>query len=321
MSLEQRLPVTQRRLASSIAVLTIASALSAQVVNPADKQKPQQPQSNSLAPQGQAQEDYPGRLRSWEQPPVTLVEGEAVSGLREEELIGSYRQPRWSAHRRFPTTRIYVVPEGKFEFEYWTRVKTPRDGKSTIENQYEFEIGLPHRFQLDVYAVTEHLPSNDPNNPDEIEWSENKYELRYALADWGEIPLNPTLYVEYAAVSGGADVVESKILLGDQLTEGWLYGFNLVNEHEIAGDLTNTWEITGGISHTLQDEKLSLGVEAKAEWEDTHDDRGDYAENYEIGPSLQWRPFPAMHLDFAPLFGIGHDSRESDIYFVLGWEF
>ena len=28
--------------------------------------------------------------------------------LHEEERIGSYGQPRWTAHRRFPTTRVYV---------------------------------------------------------------------------------------------------------------------------------------------------------------------------------------------------------------------
>ena len=41
----------------------------------------------------------------------------------------------------------------------------------------------------------------------------------------------------------------------------------------------------------------------------------------EIGPSVQYKPLPAMHIDFAPLFGIGPESREMDIFLVIGWEF
>ena len=54
---------------------------------------------------------------------------------------------------------------------------------------------------------------------------------------------------------------------------------------------------------------------------DIHSDRGNYEKELEIGPSLQWRPVPAMHIDFAPLFGVGPDSRDMDIFLVLGWEF
>jgi hypothetical protein len=110
-------------------------------------------------------------------------------------------------------------------------------------------------------------------------------------------------------------------LLGDQITDGWYYGVNLSNEHEVSGDLSNEWEITAGVTHALKDEKLSLGGELKASLTDVHGDRGNYDKSLEIGPSLQWRPVPAMHVDFAPLIGIGPDSRQSDIFVVLGWEF
>src|SRR5258705_9911513 len=81
--------------------------LLAQVVNPADAQ--QRP-----APQTPAQ---PEHLRTFELPAVTVV-GEKQSELREEDRVGSYGQPRWTATRLFPGTRVYVVPEGKLEFEY-----------------------------------------------------------------------------------------------------------------------------------------------------------------------------------------------------------
>ena len=91
------------RAVSGIAVLVLPAA--AQIVNPADKQKGQQPL-----------------------PEETVVTGQAVSDLREEDRIGPYGQPEWTTHRRFAFTRIYVRPPGTFGFEYWLRPTIPRDG-------------------------------------------------------------------------------------------------------------------------------------------------------------------------------------------------
>ena len=297
-------------IAPGIALCALAAAANAQIVNPADKQQPPKTEAEL-----QAEQSANERLRTWEMPGIT-VEGQALPLYREDQLIGDYNQPRWSADRRFPTTRVYVIPAGKFEIEHWTRVKTPRNGPSTVETQYEFEVGLPHRFQIDVYGVTEKTGSEGV-----LDWSQQKFEVRYAFADWGEIPLNPTIYLEWEENSGVPDILETKVLLGDQITDGWYYGVNLSNEHEVSGDLTNEWEITAGVTHALQDEKLSLGGELKASLTDIHGDRGNYDKSLEIGPSMQWRPVPAMHIDVAPLIGIGPDSRQSDIYVVLGWEF
>ena len=283
----------------------LSSPATAQVVNPADAQKPpgeQEPQVGDV------------RLRSWELPPtiVTAERGE----LREEDLIGPYAQPRWTARRLFPTTRIYVIPPGQFQFEHWTRVKTPRDGPTTVETIYEVEIGLPNRFQLDLYMVNDKIGSEG-----DLELAEQKFELRYAFADWGVLPANPTMYVEWVERASQPDKAEVKLLLGDQLAPGWHWGSNLVFEHEVSGERENEYALTLGLSRTVIDEKLSLGGEMKVGVSDTTHHRGDFEEFLEIGPSLQYRPLPAMHIDFAPLVGIGSDSRQFDIFLVLGWEF
>ena len=75
-----------------------------------------------------------------------------------------------------------------------------------------------------------------------------------------------------------------------------------------------------GLARTVIDQQLSLGAEMKAALVDVHADRGDYEESLEIGPSLRWFPMPQFHVDFAPLIGIGDDSRKADIFLVLGWE-
>src|SRR5687767_6840294 len=105
-----------------------------QVVNPADAQRRTDTAPSSTA-EGQ-------RLKTYQMPAVTVV-GEKQPQLREEERVGSYAQPRWTATRRFPSTRVYVVPEGKVEFEYWLRPTFNEDGSTDTRALYELEIGLP----------------------------------------------------------------------------------------------------------------------------------------------------------------------------------
>lgn len=296
-----------RQLASVPSFLLLATLSTAQQVSPA--------QSALDSSRAQEVEEVDGkRLRSWEMPP-TLVRAEREGLLREEDRIGAYGQPRWTARRLFPTTRIYVVPAGQIGLEHWTRVKVPDSGSSTVETQYELEIGLPHRFQIDLYHVTEKEGSEG-----ELGVSEQKYELRYAFADWGKLWMNPTMYLEYVSRNSQSDKIEGKLLLGDELAEGWHFGSNLVFEHELGGALENEYELTLGLARTIVDETFSLGAELKAALVDEHSDRGDFARELEIGPSFQYRPLPQMHIDFAPLIGIGDDSRSADLFLVLGWE-
>jgi len=288
--------------------LLVLGALSApaasQVVNPADKQRPP---------------DDPGAVLPSDVATVqvgsTTVTAQRMSELREEDLIGSYRQPEWTAHRRFPTTRVYVRPANTFGFEYWSRPTIPEKGPTETRTQYEFEIGLPNRFQLDFYIV-----NNSEGHDGSSEFDQHKTELRYALADWGEIPWNPTLYAEYVNNNNEADAYELKLLFGDELATSWHWGTNLVFEHQLGDSLENVYEVTAGISKTLRDQRLSLGVEVKAAMADEHDDRGEYEEELFIGPSLQYRPSNRVHIDLAPLVGVGSDSPDAQLFLVIGYD-
>ena len=108
-------------------------------------------QTATNAPTGTAG-TAPGRLRSWELPPITVT-GQTNAGLREDEFVGSYGQPRWTTQRRFPRVRVYVLPEEEREFEYWTRVDVPKEGPCEVQHFFEFEMGLPYRLQFDTYLV------------------------------------------------------------------------------------------------------------------------------------------------------------------------
>ncbi|MFO1011935.1 MAG: hypothetical protein U1F29_17870 [Planctomycetota bacterium] len=289
------LPVVFAQAAFAGALL--AGSSQAQIVNPADKQRTP----------GDAQDVT-----------STVVTGQRVqvSEFREEDLVGPYRQPEWTKFRRFPTTRVYVQPPGHVGVEWWMRPTLPRHGPAEIQNQYEIEFGLPGRFQLDLYLVRDQEGNDGPASV-----GEQKVEVRWALADWDEIPWNPTLYLELANKDSEPDSIEAKLLLGDELSPGWHWGANLVFEHEMGGSLENAHEITLGLSHTLEDQNLSLGGEIKAALINTHADRNEFEEELLIGPSLQYRPTARMHIDVATLVGIGADSPEAQGFLVVGYEF
>ncbi len=299
-----------KRVAMVFLGITAMAVLSAgpapgQVMNPADAQaKPAGP-----ATAGQ-------RLKSWEMPEV-VVEGRRVPALREEQLIGPYAQPRWTATRRFTTTRVYVVPEGKMETEYWLRTTFNKDGTTSYRSLYEIEFGLPHRFQFDVYMRTDQ--SGDTG---EIYTSE-QLELRYALADWGRIWGNPTLYLEWIRHDKrmGPDQIEPKLLLGGEVCPRWHWGVNFVGEFQTGGDLEREYSVRSGLSYAAKDSELSVGGECQASFTNTKEDRNDFEKTVLLGPSVQWRPFPQMTVNSAPLFGLTEDSPKAQVWFNCGWEF
>jgi hypothetical protein len=278
-----------------------------QIMNPADAQR--QPATNGAPARAE-------RLRSWEMPEIVVV-GKRGSGLREEDRVGPYAQPRWTATRRFTTTRVYVVPAGKVEVEYWLRTTVKRDGTTAYRSLYEIEFGLPHRFQFDVYLRTDQSADTG-----EIVMSE-QLELRYALAQWGKIPGNPTLYLEWIRHDrqDEPDQIEPKLLLGGELWPRWHWGVNFVGEFQTGGDLEREYSVRSGLSYCAVDSRLSVGAEAQASFTDTRADRGSFEESVVVGPSLQYRPFSQMTVNVSPLFGLTDDSPAAQVWFNCGWEF
>jgi hypothetical protein len=292
-------------IAAFVCVTVGASSAAAQVVNPATQQ-----------PLEATTEQKADSHHTWEMPPVDVY-GHAP--LTEEDRIGEYEQPRWTAHRRFGETRVYVIPKGMVEFEYWLRPEITKDGPTQFTSMYEVEFGLPGRLQLDLYAV-----GNKTGKEGTFSVDQQKVELRYAFANWGKIPGNPTLYLEWTQNSGGPDAIEGKLLLGGELTTRWHWGSNFVFEHEIGGVQENSHEWTTGLSYTAQDAKLGVGVEtqlALVNELEPNGTRGPLSKAFFAGPSIQWRPLPQMHLDIAPLLGVNHDASRMKLFVVLGYEF
>jgi hypothetical protein len=269
------------------------------IINPADR-RPESPTTQPSA----------ARVPNWELPPITVI---GQPSLRAEDRVGSYAQPRWTVDRRFPGTRVYVIPEGTVEFEYWFRADIARKGPSETQHFFELEFGLPYRFQLDLYGI---VRSEEQEN-----FVDNQVELRWALADWGKIWGNPTLYAEYVNKDQDPDKIEFKLLLGDELASRWHWGQNLLFEGETGGRREYEYGWSGGLSYTVIDSKLDVGVEAQLSFFDVHGDRGTYTHEIFLGPSIQYRPSARIHLNFAPLIGVGHESPAAKLLFNFGYEF
>jgi len=280
----------------------------AQIANPADAMRNEAPITQ---PQPVEQ-----RLRSWEYP-VIQVNATRLPALREEGLIGSYEQPLWTATRRFPTTRVYIIPENKMDVEYWLRTTFNKDGTTSYRSLYEAEFGLPHRFQLDIYYRT------DQSGNDGQIYNSEQLELRYAFADWGKLPGNPTLYLEWIRHDQREEPnqIEPKILFGGELAQRWHWGINFVAECQTGGDLEREYQLCSGLSYSVRDYKLALGAECRAAFTDTREDRGTFSNDVQLGPSIQYRPFPQMTMNFAPLFGVTSESNTAQVWFNTGWEF
>ena len=249
--------------------------------------------------------------------PEVTVFGQAHSIASEESRIGINQQPEWTFHRRFPTTRVYLQKEEwEMGFEQWWRGRFLKNGKQAHKFQTEFEIGLPYRFQFDLY---EKFTSDERGRMRHLGVSP---ELRWALAEWGKIPLNPTVYAEWQFTdhTRGPDVWEVKLLLGEQLAPRWHWGLNLIYEQEAGGGRTTEMAWSQGVSYTVIDQKLSAGLEMRFAHETARGSRSQPEITYMLGPSVQWRFGSRFHLDLVPLFGITRDAPKVEAFVVFSMD-
>lgn len=243
---------------------------------------------------------------------------------KEEQPVGPYKQPEWTTHRRFPSTRVYVQSmPGEVSFEQWMEVRVPRSssGKTVTRMRSEFAFGLSDRIQLDLYLNTQHVRDGVNSVYEFRGWSG---EVRWAFADWNVIPGNPTIYFEYLLFDGAPDKIEPKLLLGGELTSRWHWGLNLIHERELASDLDRDEEfaLNAAVSYTVADQKFSFGPAINLVTElEREAGASERVSEFLIGPSIQWRPIKKAHIDFEPLFGVTDESKKLRMFIVFGWDF
>ena len=260
----------------------------------------------------------------------------AVSGAGEQGIswnsgaitsdtmrVGPYGQPAWTTARPFATTRAYVLPAGEADFEQWVRPTWPKEGDVEYRLLEEISLGLPGRFQLDLYERWNVEP--DDNGHEEANHEGVQIELRWALADWGVIPLNPTLYAEWIERGGPQEKpnkYELKLLLSEEITCRLFWATNFILEQEAEGEERETelaW--SNALSTPLIERKLLVGVESVLSRVTTRQTRDDPEISFLIGPSLHWIATNRIFVDVVGLFGTTSESPTSQMYVVAGYQF
>ena len=249
-------------------------------------------------------------VRAEELPPIVVT---GTNTLVESQPLGPYGQPEWTARRRFTRTHVYVLPEWQVSTELGWNTKYERGDSPSHKPTQEFEVGLPYRFQADFQAA-------ERISDGEGRYSDSSFELRWALADWNKIPLNPTLKAEWKINNAEADAYEFSISFGGEFAQRWHWGAELFNEQQV-GD-AREHEYTGSIalSYTVIDEKFSVGFESRLKDENDKDQNNPEL-GLIIGPSIQWRPTPRTHLDVAPLFGVTGRAPHVESFIFFGIDF
>ena len=228
--------------------------------------------------------------------------------------VGEYNQPLWSTIRMFPSTRVYVMnPPGTGMYEKWFDIRDRRNGPAQVRMRDEFTFGLGKRLQVDLYSHT--VYDGEAGNKT-FAWRGFSWEVRYALADWGKIWGNPTLYFEHKLLNGNMGI-EPKLLLGDNLGTNGIWGLNLIYEGNLAPTREGQErEYAGTASYGyILNNDLTIGASTMYRNND-----GNSTELY-LGPLLQYRFNGRTYLSVEVMPGLTQESRASRSTVILAWRF
>jgi hypothetical protein len=230
--------------------------------------------------------------------------------------VGPYGQPLWTTIRMFPSTRVYVMnPPGTAMYEKWFDIRQRRNGPAQIRMRDEFTFGLGKRLQLDLYS---HTVYDGENGDKTFRWRGFSWEFRYALADWGKIWGNPTLYFETKMLDGRWGI-EPKLLLGDRIGQRGVWGFNAIYEGNLAStkeEREPEYAYTASYASIINND-LSVGVSHMFRYNDYE---GGSQEWY-LGPLVQYRFSNKGYLNIEHMPGLNQDAKQSRTLIIFGWRF
>ena len=266
--------------------------------------------------------------------PTIVVQG--------DELPSAYGAPGAFSRSRFSTlTNAYVLPAGGVFAGLIYEGDIFQSGPTDHLLTEEIEVGLPYRFGIAIENQTEHFNHETQNESFSIEG-------RWALADWGKIPLNPTLFAEYkfgtghilheegpppppeeAAAEEDAgppdrpDAYEFRLLLSEEVAKNVEWAFNLFFEKENTGDRGREWGFAQSIQTPvlLPRERLKVGLEMQYQNFTVKDTRGSPMHRFVFGPSFAFKPTSNMRFDVAPLFGVTKDSPACQVFAIFSYVF
>jgi hypothetical protein len=254
-----------------------------------------------------------------------------------DDIGSAYGAPGGFSRTRFsPLTTAYVLPPWTFYVGSIYQGDAFRHGPPDHLFTEEVEMGLPYRFGIAVESTFERF--NGGGGPSTV-----SVEGRYALANWGKIPLNPTLFVEYKfgvgpirheeappPPGGGEseagppqrpDAYELRLLLAEEFGGRFEWAMNGFFEKENTGDRGREWGFAQSLVTPilLPREQLKVGVEMLYKNFTVKDTRGDPMHTFVIGPTLAFRTTKNTRFDVSTLFGCTEDSPHLQVFGVFSW--
>ena len=210
-------------------------------------------------------------------------------------------------------------------------------GKSDHLFTQEFEVGLPYRFQL-AFEMDEEYQNGLGQIPS------TTIEVRWAHANWGKIPFNPTLLVEYDigtgrqypvqpgqnaeqesgdsignAVSQRTNIPNSyevRLLLGQEI--GYIeFAGNIFFDQDLWADREREIGFSTASSFPVLGEALKIGLETSYQNVSQPGARSKAQNIFELGPSLSVKLSHHTHIDLAPLCGVTADSPHVDFFLIF----
>ena len=268
---------------------------------------------------------------------ATVTNEEVV--VTGDDIGSAYGAPGAFSRTRFsPAVTAYVLPPWTFFLGTIYEGDAFRHGPPDHLFTQEIEMGLPYRFGLAAEAQFERF--NGGGGP-----STASIEGRYAFADWGKIPLNPTIFAEYKFGTGpirheeiapppGAaeeeeeggppqrpDAYEFRLLLAQEFGGRFEWAANGFFEKENTGDRGREWGFSQSLVTPilLPHEQLKVGVEMEYKNFTVKDTRGDPEHTFIVGPTVAFRTSKSTRFDVSALFGCTDDSPRASVFAVFSW--
>jgi len=262
-----------------------------------------------------------------------------------DEVPSSYgATPGFSRSRFSNLTQAYVLPPGAVFAGLIYEGDALKFNRPDHTLTQEIEIGLPNRFGIAFENSVENFRGHTQDRTFSAE-------LRYALADWNVIPLNPTIFVEYkfglgdilhdegppAPLGKGEalaflmehkplpDAVEVRFLFAQDFSNEVEWAANIFVEQEIGGDRGREVGFAQSVMFPvlLPNERLKVGAEMQyTSFTDSGlRDEGASSPRVVIGPTVAWKPTKNTRFDVSPLFGVTDDAPRASVFVVFSMLF
>jgi hypothetical protein len=267
---------------------------------------------------------------------VSTLPQMVVTGQVSPGGYSAYGAPEaFSRSRLGALTQTYVLPPFTVYAGLEYELTSPRRGLPDNLFTQELEVGLPFRFGIA-------MENNEDAFSGSTRESTTSFEMRYALADWNKIPLNPTVFAEYKVGIGPLNetaevgsqeqgdegdqgpgrtpnAYELRLLLAQDWCDKVEWALDGFFEQEVSGDRGREWGFAQTLAVPLlhEQERLKLGVEMQYSNHTDHDTRSRPVQLFEIGPSLAFKPTRHTRIDLVPLFGTTNAGPDLQLFVIF----